>query len=336
MEKLMIIDQEKFDSSKMSALVIVKCPICNNVFERRKNYILRNKTSFCSKKCSCDFRAKTCLKPCANCNKSFIISQSRIKRSKNVFCSVSCKNKLNKPPKNKKPTIHIDQCEYLKLPILINIEQFNILKTDDLVDMKCKKCNKEFKQNKNTILRSLKKHGTSGYCSKNCSNKSKINSISTKCTECLKHVVVNPSRIKKAKNIFCSLSCSAKHRNKNKNFGNIRSKMEIFIESKLKSTYPNIDVIFNDRTILNGLEIDFFFPSLKLAIELNGITHYEPIYGLDRLIRSQDSDKRKMILCYEKGIELAVIDISSIKYFKEKNGLKIFDEFQKILSPLCS
>lgn len=56
--------------------------------------------------------------------------------------------------------------------------------------------------------------------------------------------------------------------------------------------------------MLNGLELDFYFPKLKLAIELNGITHYEPIYGLDRLTRSLGSDKRKMLLCYEKNVKI--------------------------------
>lgn len=94
--------------------------------------------------------------------------------------------------------------------------------------------------------------------------------------------------------------------------------------------------ICNDRKLLKGLELDFYFPDLKLAFELNGITHYEPIYGIDRLKRSQDSDKRKMSFCYELGIELAIIDISFIKYFKIKNGLKIFSEIEKILRPLIT
>ena len=55
---------------------------------------------------------------------------------------------------------------------------------------------------------------------------------------------------------------------------------------------------------------------------------------IDRFTRSQESDNKKMIMCYEKGIELAVIDISKIKYFKEDKGLMIFEEMNKIISPL--
>ena len=110
--------------------------------------------------------------------------------------------------------------------------------------------------------------------------------------------------------------------------------MESYIEAKIKKEFPQLDFICNDRKLLGGLELDFFFPSLKLAFELNGITHYEPIYGKDRFDRSNENDKRKMILCYEQGVELAVVDTSHIKYFKEKSGDKIFEEFVKILSPL--
>jgi len=110
--------------------------------------------------------------------------------------------------------------------------------------------------------------------------------------------------------------------------------MEAFIENKIIETYPNLGLLCNDRELLHGLELDYFFPSLKLAIELNGITHYEPIYGIDRLTRSQDSDKRKMLLCYDKGIELAVIDISFIKDFSKKRGLMVFEEIKKIIDPL--
>lgn len=110
--------------------------------------------------------------------------------------------------------------------------------------------------------------------------------------------------------------------------------MEFYLEEKIKAEFLSLEVICNDQKVLAGLELDFYFPSLKLAFELNGITHYEPIYGLDRFSRSQDSDRRKMIQCNELGIELAVIDISSYKYFSKKSGDRIWTEIQKILSPL--
>ena len=63
-------------------------------------------------------------------------------------------------------------------------------------------------------------------------------------------------------------------------------------------------------------ELDIFIPSLRLAFELNGIFHYEPIYGDKKLASVQSNDHRKMLACAERGIELCVLDVSSIKNFK--------------------
>jgi hypothetical protein len=35
--------------------------------------------------------------------------------------------------------------------------------------------------------------------------------------------------------------------------------------------------------------LDFYFPELRFAIELNGITHYEPIYGEDKFEKIKNS-----------------------------------------------
>ena len=67
------------------------------------------------------------------------------------------------------------------------------------------------------------------------------------------------------------------------------------------------------------------FPSLKLAFELNGIFHYEPIYGDKKLNSTQNNDKRKFQACLEKQIELCVIDTSQLKYFKKSNAQKYLD-----------
>jgi hypothetical protein len=64
-------------------------------------------------------------------------------------------------------------------------------------------------------------------------------------------------------------------------------------------------------------EIDIFIPSLKLGIEINGILHYEPIYGEDKLNKIINNDKAKIIACYEVGVELAVLAYTDT-YLSEK------------------
>ena len=87
----------------------------------------------------------------------------------------------------------------------------------------------------------------------------------------------------------------------------------------------------SDRKIIAPKELDVLIPSLNLAFELNGIFHYEPIYGSDKLSSIKNNDERKFQACLEKGIELVIIDTSSQVYFKEKTSQKYFDIIENII-----
>ena len=88
---------------------------------------------------------------------------------------------------------------------------------------------------------------------------------------------------------------------------------------------------FNRKDAING-ELDIFIPSLKLAFELNGIFHYEPIYGPEKLGKIQNNDLRKSQACLERGIELCLIDVSSMTYFKPIKGRKFLNIIQNIIN----
>ena len=112
------------------------------------------------------------------------------------------------------------------------------------------------------------------------------------CKNCNIEIVKHLSDIKsKSGNSFCSRSCSATYNNKNKKFGTRRSKLENWIENELKKKY-DFKIIFNGKEAVNS-ELDIYIPSLKLAFELNGIFHYEPIYGEDKLNKVKNNDGRK-------------------------------------------
>jgi hypothetical protein len=74
------------------------------------------------------------------------------------------------------------------------------------------------------------------------------------------------------------------------------SKTEKEIVAFIKSL--NINVIENDRTILNGLEIDIYLPDYNLAIEYNGL------YWHDKDHKDKWYHQRKVELCFRKGIRL--------------------------------
>ena len=117
---------------------------------------------------------------------------------------------------------------------------------------------------------------------------------------------------KSARN-FCSRSCAATYNNTHKTTGTRRSKLEAYLEQQLRSEFPQLELTCNGKDAI-GSELDFYFPQLRLAIELNGIFHYEPIYGTDKLERIQANDQQKSIACNKAGIEFCTIDTSTVTH----------------------
>lgn len=180
----------------------------------------------------------------------------------------------------------------------------------------CRNCTTVFKRSKQKIKDDRDgKVKPNLFCSTKCSSEYKSEKQSFLCSQCnIVETKRKPSEIAKSKTgrFFCSRSCSVTYNNLHKTHGNRRSKMEIVLEDFIRDSYPALNLICNDKTAI-GSELDFYFPELNFAIELNGIFHYEPIYGQDKLDKIQNNDNRKIIACYEQGIELAIIDSSSCK-----------------------
>ncbi len=70
---------------------------------------------------------------------------------------------------------------------------------------------------------------------------------------------------------------------------------------------------------------------MKLAFELNGIFHYEPIYGDKKLGQIQNNDNNKFMACIENGISLCIIDTSKFGYFKLDAANKFLDIITNII-----
>jgi hypothetical protein len=97
--------------------------------------------------------------------------------------------------------------------------------------------------------------------------------------------------------------------------------LERWLAEQLILLHPNLEFHFNRKDAING-ELDIYIPALKLAFELNGIFHYEPIYGPEKLSSIQTNDNRKMQACYDFGISLCIIDVSTLSYFKPTKAQK--------------
>ena len=198
--------------------------------------------------------------------------------------------------------------------------EFDTATSTSLLSCFCYNCNTPFNVMKKNIVQELKhKRGRIKFCSKNCYDLYQSNQILVICTNCDKQFRKVLSEIKS--NNFCSKSCAATYNNTHKIKGNRRSKLELYLETQLIALYPNLKILFNNKVTINS-ELDIYIPKLQLAFELNGIFHYEPIYGQNKLNQIQNNDNRKFQACLEHNIELCTIDVSHQKYFKEKTSEK--------------
>lgn len=227
----------------------------------------------------------------------------------------------------------------LKTPI---DEIFNFY-TESKAELNCQFCNKIFKVNSGRIRRSCidkyinpKRNIDYRYCCIQCSKQNVAKNMTTKIVEC----VVCKKLIKRKlsdRNYYkfscCSKSCTMKHLLKIKAFkqkGSSRSKLEKWLEQNLKRCFPALNIIYNDRKIV-GLELDIYIPSLKLAFELNGPTHYKQIYKGTDLSVIQSRDKRKLENCKKLGINLHIISTEFHKKSDQENNIHYFYYIKQII-----
>jgi len=194
--------------------------------------------------------------------------------------------------------------------------------------LKCDYCEKQFDRELRQVTKKGRKHQ---FCNNECFTKFRNKSKTISCKQCDKPFAKQLSQIKKTKNHFCSKSCSCIYQNTHKTTGYRRSKLEVHLEEQISIHYPNLNLITSDRKQLDGLELDFYFPDISLAIELNGIFHYQPIFGEDKFSKTKERDQRKFVLCDQKNIALAIIDSSSCSYLTQKAKDKYWSITQSII-----
>lgn len=344
---MILFDSVTYYKLESKDLVDLKCDTCSTVYQKTKrdfyysaynrktkriNFKIKN---YCSKKCieiSYDINKKT--HKCLQCNKKFV---ARITENRK-FCNNSCCATYNNLKKNRNKLVNCNLCKI----------EFRVWKCKNQKTYTCKEC---FNNKKNINKIKIENHSgtrtrvvilkeceqcsskfeTKGVNSKFCSDKCKYQSYRKYDTVCKGCNIIFKSERKDAK--FCTNSCKSINLNlssyAHKAGGRSRSKIELFVEDKLKTDFPEIKFSFNDKTTI-GLELDVYIPELKIAIEYNGIVHYEPIYGENKLNKVQNNDKQKMIRCYNSGIELIVIPLGKKGISKSQRD-EIYKEIYKII-----
>lgn len=218
------------------------------------------------------------------------------------------------------------------MKILYNQKQYDSAKSTDKLPCECYQCHNSFLQYKKRIKFIFKTNNGQGkYCSKKCQNESQITQTTVNCINCNNNFNKTLSQVKKYSNHFCSRSCATSYNNKNKTHGTRRSKLEIYLEEQLTILYPNLHIDYNQKSAIES-ELDIYIPSLNIAFELNGIFHYEPIFGVNKLDQIQTNDISKSKACFDKQIDLCIIDTSQQKYVKPSTSQKYLDIIINIIN----
>lgn len=216
---------------------------------------------------------------------------------------------------------------------LFTNQEFKAAKSTDLLKLKCTGCGSYFYKTKKRVTDALNpnKQDKLEFCNLQCLGRTKQTKVSCLCSECKIPFTKLSNQFNKTANHFCSQQCSGIYFQKNKKTGTRRSKLETYLEKELIIAYPTLEIHYNRRDTIDA-ELDIFIPSLNIAFELNGIFHYEPIYGLDKLDKTISNDKRKFQACLEHNIELCIIDTSNQKYFKENNSVQYLNIIKDIVN----
>lgn len=102
------------------------------------------------------------------------------------------------------------------------------------------------------------------------------------------------------------------------------SKLEKYLHKNLLSNGYAVE-FHKEQSILNTkLQIDIFLPALSLAIEIDGPSHFAPVWGADVLARNKKYDNKKSGLILGKGWYL--IRVQQTKDFSNARASIILEE----------
>jgi very-short-patch-repair endonuclease len=112
------------------------------------------------------------------------------------------------------------------------------------------------------------------------------------------------------------------------------SKLEKFILTKLVADGYKVD--FHKEQVLSNtkLQIDLFLPTINTAIEIDGPSHFLPVWGDDTLKRNKTYDKKKHGLILGKGWKL--IRVKQNRDFSKSRAELIYQELKNILDNITT
>lgn len=147
-------------------------------------------------------------------------------------------------------------------------------------------------------------------------------------------------RKQKARDVWNKLSEDEKYNRRHSAYVAIResskygSKLEKFLLDALIGAGYKVE--FHKEQILSNtkLQIDIYLPELTTAIEVDGPSHFEPVWGQDTLQRNQKYDNKKTGLIIGRGMKL--VRIKQSKDFSATRARLIFEKLDKLLTNISS
>lgn len=112
------------------------------------------------------------------------------------------------------------------------------------------------------------------------------------------------------------------------------SKMELYILKNLLKDGYKVDFHKEQILVNTKLQIDLFLPIMGVAIEIDGPSHFEPVWGQDVLKKNQKYDNKKTGIILGKG--LVLIRIKQTKDFSKSRASLVYDELAGILKNISS
>lgn len=107
------------------------------------------------------------------------------------------------------------------------------------------------------------------------------------------------------------------------------SKLENFLFKQLLNSGLTVD-FHKEQSILNTkLQIDLFLPKDNIAIEVDGPSHFEPVWGNDALKRNKKYDDKKTGLILGKGLYL--IRVKQTRDFSKARAQLIFNNLLEVI-----
>lgn len=109
----------------------------------------------------------------------------------------------------------------------------------------------------------------------------------------------------------------------------VGSKLEKYLHKKLLSDGYKVEFHKEQVLVNTKLQIDLFVPSINLAIEVDGPSHFAPVWGQESLSRNQNYDSKKEGLILGRGWNL--VRIIQTKDFSEARSLLVYQELLQLI-----